>query len=38
MGYDPVCEGKSMQGMIDLAQKGFFPLEWLQLHIPRRMG
>jgi 1-aminocyclopropane-1-carboxylate deaminase len=22
---DPVYEGKSMQGMIDLAQKGFFP-------------
>jgi hypothetical protein len=22
---DPVYEGKSMQGMIDLVQKGFFP-------------
>ncbi len=22
---DPVYEGKSMQGMIDLAKKGFFP-------------
>jgi 1-aminocyclopropane-1-carboxylate deaminase len=22
---DPVYEGKSMQGMVDLAQKGFFP-------------
>ena len=22
---DPVYEGKSMQGMIDLARKGFFP-------------
>jgi 1-aminocyclopropane-1-carboxylate deaminase len=24
---DPVYEGKSMQGMIDLVQKGFFPKE-----------
>ena len=25
MLIDPVYEGKSMQGMIDLVQKGFFP-------------
>ena len=25
MMTDPVYEGKSMQGMIDLAKKGFFP-------------
>jgi len=25
MMTDPVYEGKSMQGMIDLVQKGFFP-------------
>jgi 1-aminocyclopropane-1-carboxylate deaminase len=25
MIIDPVYEGKSIQGMIDLAQKGFFP-------------
>jgi 1-aminocyclopropane-1-carboxylate deaminase len=36
---DPVYEGKSMQGMIDLMQKGFFPKgsKVLYAHLARSM-
>lgn len=33
---DPVYEGKSMQGMIDLVQKGFFPEGSRVLYAPSR--
>ncbi|ESX98409.1 hypothetical protein X753_31250 [Mesorhizobium sp. LNJC399B00] len=33
---DPVYEGKSMQGMIDLVQKGFFPVVEGPLRASRR--